>query len=216
MMQEERQQPGLNAIPASSESATGRRAHCGRCLRAMRTCICDLCPDAARIDNQAALLIVQHPDEEKEAKGSARLLHLSLQHSVLQCSRDLGAAALYEMLYADGRQPVLLYPPDPGAPPPSPLRLAPQQMRLVALDATWRKSRALLRDFPTLVSLPRLALHAQQERRYLIRKAHAPHQLSTLEACALALAQVENAQQRYAPLLAAFDAFNARWLRFVP
>lgn len=205
-----------------------RRATCQRCLRAQRSCLCDLCPPAAALQNQVALLILQHPDEEKQAKGSARLLHLSLANSVLQVSAALPPETLHSLLYGDGRQAILLYPPDPAqadrrmtsdtaaimpANTASSI-LPPARLRLVALDATWRKSRALLRAHPELATLPRLALPAQDVQRYQIRKAHAAHQLSTLEACVLGLGQLEARPAFYAPLLTAFAEFNARWQVF--
>ena len=47
---------------------------------------------------------------------------------------------------------------------------------------------------------------------YLIRKAHQPGQLSTLEATCAALAQLEGQPTRFGPLLAAFDGFVAQQL----
>ncbi|MEY4908801.1 MAG: hypothetical protein RL260_2519 [Pseudomonadota bacterium] len=79
--------------------------------------------------------------------------------------------------------------------------------RLVVLDGTWRKSRKLLHLNLALQRLPRLALVAPPPSQYTIRKAHRPDQLSTLEATCLALAQLEQAPTRYAPLLTAFGAF---------
>jgi DTW domain-containing protein YfiP len=120
------------------------------------------------------------------------------------------------MLGSDGRQPLLLYPDTPAdatlgiAPAPA---LAPELLRdpgllrLVVLDATWRKSRKMLYLNPALQRLPRLALRDVPPSAYRIRKAHAPHQLSTLEAAAHALAQLESDALRYQPLLAAFDGF---------
>ena len=47
-------------------------------------------------------------------------------------------------------------------------------------------------------------------RRYLIRKAHRPGQLSTLEATCAALAQLESDAGQFEPLLSAFDGFVAQ------
>jgi DTW domain-containing protein YfiP len=119
--------------------------------------------------------------------------------------------ALRALLHADGRLPVLLYPATPGdAAPPllDPIVAAqPERLRLVVLDATWRKSRKMLYVNPELQRLPRLALHDVPPSAYRIRKAHAAHQLSTLEAAALALAQLEGDADAYRPLLQAFDGF---------
>ena len=67
------------------------------------------------------------------------------------------------------------------------------RLRLYVLDGSWRKSRLLLHRNPWLQALPRLHLHSIPASAYTVRKAHAGHQLSTLEACGLALDQLEAA-----------------------
>jgi DTW domain-containing protein YfiP len=51
---------------------------------------------------------------------------------------------------------------------------------------------------------------------YRIRKAHAPDQLSTLEAGAYALGQVDGRHGALAPLFEAFDGFVQQQAAFVP
>jgi DTW domain-containing protein YfiP len=119
---------------------------------------------------------------------------------------------------------VLLYPDTPGdrslgiAPPPplDPATLASSRLRLVIVDATWRKSRKMLYLNPALQALPRYTLRAMPPSHYRIRKAHAPDQLSTLEAAAYALMQVDAEPARFQALLEAFDGFVGQQLRFVP
>ena len=170
------------------------------------------------MSSTTALLVLQHPLEVRNAKNSARLLHLCLPGSQLAVGEAFDPDELSSLLTDGGRTPVLLYPDTAGdaslgmAPPPpldpallaDPFRL---RLRLVVLDGTWRKSRKLLYVNPLLQRLPRLALHDVPSSTYLIRKAHAPHQLSTLEAVAHALGQIEGDTARYRPLLAAFDGF---------
>jgi DTW domain-containing protein YfiP len=197
--------------------APTKRLQCNRCGRPASTCICQWITPTA---NEASVLILQHPLEVTQAKGSARLLQLSLQRCELMVGETLGTTALQEALQApgpDGRPltNVLLYPdtpasrPDGQTPPTLPIaRPAPAHgLRLVVLDGTWRKSLKMLHANPALASLPRLALSAQTPSRYLIRKAHTPDQLSTLEATCLALSQLEHESERYRPLLNAFDEF---------
>nr|WP_308621802.1 tRNA-uridine aminocarboxypropyltransferase [Massilia sp. Se16.2.3] len=124
------------------------------------------------------------------------------------------AAALHALLHAGGRQPLLLYPDARGA-APGPALPPPRDLRLVLLDATWRKSRKMLYLNPALQALPRLGLQ-DVDTRYRIRKAHAPGQLSTLEAGAHALGQVEGDPARFAALFDAFDGFVQQQLDYVP
>jgi len=184
---------------------------CAACLRPQTTCICHW---AAPVTSGAGVLILQHPMEIHHAKNSARLLHLCLPGSVIAVGETFEEQALAALL-AGPRRPVLLYPDTPGdtalgmAPPPfDPAWMAaPQRLLLVVLDATWRKSRKMLYLNPALQRLPRLPLRDMPASHYRIRKAHAPDQLSTLEAVAYALGQIEHDEGKYAPLITAFDSF---------
>jgi DTW domain-containing protein YfiP len=195
---------------------------CPVCLRAQLACICRwITPVASAVD----VLIFQHPLEVANAKGSARLLHLSIEGSTMVTGEVFPEAQLKDMLQRGGRTPVLLYPDTPddtslGMPAPpelAPELLArPSALRLVVLDGTWRKSRKMLYANPLLHSLPRLPLSNLPATHYTIRKAHAPDQMSTLEATCHALAQVERDSEKFLPLLSAFDGFVAQQAAYVP
>ncbi|WP_420472605.1 tRNA-uridine aminocarboxypropyltransferase [Noviherbaspirillum sp. ST9] len=201
-----------------------KRLVCDRCMRPQRTCICQWCtPIAHTVD----VLILQHPSEVEQAKGSARLLNLSLQNSRLLVGEAFDEQDLQALLrepFTPGgqcRHPILLYPESPeGASMARPATSAdvpwtePEKLRLVVLDGTWRKSRKMLYANPSLQSLPRLSLRDTPASRYLIRKAHGAHQLSTLEATCHALMQLERDGANYAPLLDAFSGFVAQQLSY--
>jgi DTW domain-containing protein YfiP len=83
-------------------------------------------------------------------------------------------------------------------------------VRLVVIDATWRKSLRMLLEHPTLAALPRLSLDAPAPTRYrAIRAARRADQVSTLEATVQALATLEGPSFDAAPLLDAFGLFVA-------
>ncbi len=193
-------------------AAGGGRPTCARCQRPQSACICRF---IASTPHATEVLILQHPLEEQHAKNSARLLHLSLPRSRMVVGEVFDDAAL-QALMPETRYTVLLYPPTAfeghaAAAPLDPGQLAdPANVRLVVLDATWRKSRKMLHRSPALQRLPRLALADVPEGRYAIRKAHQPGQLSTLEATCAALAQLERDAARWSPLLHAFDGFVAQ------
>lgn len=201
-----------------------KRLACSRCLRPQRTCVCRwITPVAHAVD----VLILQHPLEERHAKGSARLLHLSLPNSRLLVGEVFDAQELETLLHApfgpgvQCRQTVLLYPDTPGgadmAQPATPVDVAQvvqQGVRLVILDGTWRKTRKMLYANPLLQSLPRLALRDAPASQYLIRKAQGAHHLSTLEAACYALMQLEGGGAKYAPLLDAFNGFVQQQLSY--
>jgi DTW domain-containing protein YfiP len=206
-------------LAAMSIPSRPRRAICATCLRPQPTCICQwIAPLATRVE----VLVLQHPLEVSNAKGSARLLHLSLPGSLLVVGETFDQRTLSGLLHQGGRTPVLLYPDaiDAGAtplpaPPPldSALLAQPSALRLVVLDGTWRKSRKMLYLNPPLQTLPRLALQGMPASHYRIRKAHAPDQLSTLEATAYALMRMDGGEAhefQIRPLLDAFDGFVAQ------
>ncbi|MBO9538645.1 tRNA-uridine aminocarboxypropyltransferase [Herbaspirillum sp.] len=201
-----------------------RRQLCPRCQRAQTACICHW---ISPIDHLFDVLVLQHPMEAGNAKNSARLLHLSLPHSRLAVGEVFDPAELQALLHAPSAlprhadagqpvQPVLLYTEDAGTPASSRLDARTlridggppmQRLRLVILDGTWRKSRKMLHENPLLQALPRLALQDTPLSQYVIRKAHKPEQLSTLEAAGYALMQLERDSGKYHPLLTAFDGF---------
>ena len=218
-----------------------------------------MCRWVRRIDVNTRVLILQHPLEVNNPKGSARLLHLSLPGSSLITGEEFDADRLRNAMAggADapgepGWQAVLLYPADANDPryPARPMRpthsahpmsspgtadarspAAPDladalqapaavdptcgaRVCLVVLDGTWRKSRKMLQRNLLLQALPRLSLQPLAPSRYSVRKAHQPHQRSTLEAACAALAQLESDSDKFSPLLAAFDGFVAQQLDF--
>jgi len=192
-----------------------KRLFCPRCQRPQRACICQWVTPVA---HATEVLILQHPLEVGHAKNSAGLLQLSLAHSQVVVGETFDAATLQAAM-CEPKYTVLLYPQSALGPSPVPDATRLQDtanLRLVVLDGTWRKSRKMLHLSPLLQQLPRLSLDDVPASSYLIRKAHQPGQLSTLEATCAALAQLEGTAERMQPLLDAFDGFVAQQLAFRP
>ena len=186
-----------------------RRPHCNHCDLPLRTCVCAL---VTRVPNDVDVLVLQHPDEAREAKGSARLLRLSLARCRVVVGAVFEPAALLALLDGDVSGSALLYPAATAqvSDVPSSRALAARPVRLVVLDGTWRKSAGLLRANALLQSLPRWTVEPDAPARYrALRKAPRTSQLSTLEATCAALSAIEAAPARYTPLLDAFDRFVA-------
>lgn len=201
-----------------SDSSPIRRQQCSRCLRPTVTCLCDLCPS---LTPQVELVILQHPLETREAKGTGRMTHLSLQGSKLLT----GETFLAEEVLNPDRHPLLLYPQQDvavrnskstGADTGVPEVADAGSTQLIVVDATWRKSRKMLHINPWLAALPRLPLSLRHTPQYRIRQAQAAHQLSTLEACCHALTQLEQRANYYTPLLTAFEQFMQRVEQYRP
>lgn len=206
-----------------------RRPSCAICMRPQSACICQW---ITPISHVVEVVVLQHPLEVANAKGSARLLCLSLPHSRLVTGEVFAGQDLQALLTAplppqaaagSPKQAILLYPDTPDdqalhmpAPPAltSAMLRDPSQLRLIVLDGTWRKSRKMLYLNPLLQQLPRLSLRDTPASHYLIRKAHRPDQLSTLEATCAALMQLEGRIEQFQPLLTAFDGFVAQQLGY--
>lgn len=169
------------------------------------------------------VLLLQHPMEVRQAKGSAQLLHLSLPNSRLyvgeKFERDLLRESLFEPFPPDKPdcmiRPVLLYPDDPSSDAPvwQPEKANTSGLlrhRLIVLDGTWRKSLRMLHANSMLQKLPRLALREAPASIYSIRKAHRPDQLSTFEAACQALLQMGEAPEHIDALLKSFAGFVAQ------
>ena len=186
-----------------------KRLACATCLRPQSACICQW---ITPVTHAVEVLVLQHPLEVDNAKGSARLLHLSLPHSRLVTGEVFDLPALLtapikpQAAASSPKHAILLYPDTPqdkalGLPAPPMLAPAllhdPSRLRLIVLDGTWRKSRKMLYRNPLLQQLPRLSLRDMPAWHYLIRKAHRPDQLSTLEATCGALAQLDGSAERF-------------------
>jgi len=183
-----------------------------RCLRPQATCLCALAlPTAHRTE----VLVLQHPQEQRQAKNSVALLRLSLAHCEVVVGARFATGALQALLQRPGWDTRLLYPDVPAAPAPSGTGIgtgttAAAPLRLVVLDATWHKSLRMLLEHPALAALPRLSLDAPVPTRYrAIRAARRADQVSTLEATVQALALLEGPSFDPAPLLDAFGHFVA-------
>ena len=186
------------------------RPSCPTCLRAKTGCICHL---ITKVDTDIEVLLLQHPLEVTETKGTARLLHLCLPNSQL-----LMGEVFDETQLLSSKKSILLYPITPedhslGIAPPPELNTTDltslNNIRLIIIDGTWRKSRKILCKNPYLQTLPRLKLADLPAGQYTIRKARKPHQLSTLEASCAALAQLEANTHKFEPMTQAFIGFNA-------
>lgn len=191
-------------------SPVPRRAACARCLRPLATCLCALARPTA---HRTEVLVLQHPQERRHPKNSVALLRLSLARCELVVGERFASDALAAMLQRPGRETWLLYPDVPAAPaltPVPPTTPPAAMLRLVVIDATWRKSLRMLLEHPALAALPRLTLPAPAPTRYrAIRAARRADQVSTLEATVQALAMLEGPAFDAAPLLDAFGRFVA-------
>lgn len=201
-------------------------ADCARCLKPRALCICDT---VEPIETRVALLILQHPQEQDRALGTARLLALHFKDAALKIGLSwpsltkalgrpvdpqrwavlyLGSARAAQLL--PGRDVVVL--DRKGAP------LADQEMALsdiegvVVLDGTWSQAKTLWWRNPWMLKCRRIVLGPRRPSRYgRLRREPRRDGLSTIEATALLLGRLEGRPELARALEASFARLLERY-----
>jgi len=138
--------------------------------------------------------------------GTARIAALSLINSELHTvslnpEHHRQTDAVINRLLV--QEPVLVYPREEALPVST---LAAQPVRpLLFIDASWRKSRRLLHQFPQIARLPACQLVDTKGSRYRIRREPSTGAISTLEAIAETLSVLEHEASKYKPMLSVMD-----------
>ncbi len=140
------------------------------------------------METRTRIVLLMHPKEFRHQKcTTGRLTCLNLANSEIIPGVSFDDNPRYRSLTEDPlNYPVLLYP-GAGA-----MRIhreslpaaASAELRLVVflIDATWHCSRTIIRESPSLMLLPRLAIEPASPSRFLIKRQPAPWCLSTIEA----------------------------------
>jgi len=171
---------------------------CSGCEKPKSLCICDRVETVA---TKVRVVILQHPQEDSETLGTAKLIALTLPNSEIRiglswASLDhalgtknakkerwavLAAAKLAEELPEDVKaQPVVLVDRN-GRPQP----LTRQLDGVIVLDGTWSQAKTLWWRNAWLLGLPRIVLTPREPSMYgRLRKEPRREYVSTLEAIA--------------------------------
>ena len=133
--------------------------------------------------------------------STCRLAHLSLPNSEMHVGLRAEGSARLEALVREPGTMVLF--PGPAA---IDVRALPAPPRtLIVVDGTWINARKAVERSPLLAALPRVGFTRAQPSNYRIRKEPAAHCLSTIEAVAHVLEELEDAPGRFTPMLGSFD-----------
>lgn len=210
------------------------RIICLQCQRPQSVCVCDWITPIA---NLVEVGIFQHPTEAKQVKGTAKLVALSLSQVQLWVGERLSEVPALEAWLDCAEQQhktvLLLYPPTEtpatntadtiSQPRQALINIADlcgltqaqlSQLCVLVLDGTWRKTHKMLCLNPRLAALTRLQIEPNTPSNYRIRKQKNALSLSTVEAVVQVLSSLENAPQRYAPLLQTFNAMVQQQWQF--
>lgn len=195
------------------------RIICSVCKRAKKACICQF---ICNIDNAIQVIILQHPLEINQSKGTATLLANSLTNVTILKGEDFSNNEQFnQILKVYGQSCYLLYPDEHSFELSNNAidnenGLLTEPKCLVLLDGTWKKAFRMYMLSNNLHKLAKLSLPISTKGQYIIRKTKKPNALSTLEATCHALALLENDVIKYQPLIDSFIAFNQFQLSFNP
>jgi DTW domain-containing protein YfiP len=198
---------------------------CERCGTLVPLCVCN---PIVPFDNRIQVLILQHPQEQDRALGTADLTIRHFRHANLKVglswpslTKILGRPAdphRWVVLYlasakaatlAPGREVVLLN--RKGEPEPNQDALLRDIEGIVLLDGNWSQAKALWWRNPWMLKCRRIILGPTRPSRYgQIRREPRRDSLSTIEAAAMLISRLENRPEIEAVLTASFEKMLAR------
>jgi DTW domain-containing protein YfiP len=199
---------------------------CERCGKPPELCVCG---DIAPIRNKVALLILQHPQEQDKALGTAKLTRLHFANAVFKVGLSWPSLAKALGRPADAKKWATLYlgSADPHALAPgrelvaldAKGKLLPDQDAALAgiegvivLDGTWSQAKTLWWRNAWLLKSRRIALAPRRPSLYgKLRREPRREGLSTLEAAALLISRLEGKPEIETALTGTFSALLARY-----
>ncbi|QWG11082.1 DTW domain-containing protein [Bradyrhizobium sediminis] len=214
-----------------SEPETGAAAEavpdCPQCHKPMPLCICD---SITPIENRIELLILQHPQEQDRALGTARLTALHFKNAVLKIGlswpslskalgRPVADPSRWAVLYL-GSAKVADLDTDQDIVAINRKGEVEDHQRgilrdiegIVLLDGTWSQAKALWWRNAWMLKCQRVILGPAHPSRYgRLRKEPRRDGLATIEAAAMLLSSLEKRPDIAETLHASFERMLARY-----
>jgi len=192
---------------------TGRKI-CSACQYPAVVCVCSV---ITQIAVDVEIIILQHPSEKNRAKNTARLVSLVIPDAKVVVGESAADFEQIKQRLVDresaGARAAVLFPSPESTILSENFESASNIIQtLILIDGTWRKAKKMWQLNPWLWTLAVFRLEAGSKSRYRIRKGSQAGGLSTLEAAALALEIVEDADTE--PLYKAFEAMQDKWQQF--
>lgn len=192
------------------------RVMCNHCERPKKTCICRYFSPTV---NHINVIVLQHPTEVKQSKGSLPMLKHSLSHCTVYVGEDFtDNQALIAQVNAQINEIAVLYPSENAQVLRESQSANTESNRLlktlIILDGTWKKAYKIFQLNPFLHQLSHVKLADDINSLYSVRKTKKSGALSTLEACCHALSCLEGDNKKYQTLLNNFIEFNEMHLAF--
>jgi DTW domain-containing protein YfiP len=202
-------------------------ADCPHCGKPMPLCICD---SVKPIENRIALLILQHPQEQDRALGTARLTARHFKDAVARIGlswaslskalgRPVADPSRWAVLYLGSAKVANLDTDAEVVAIDRKGQLEPNQRSIlgriegiVLLDGTWSQAKALWWRNAWMLKCQRVILGPRQPSRYgQLRREPRRDGLATIEAAGMLLAALEKRPDIAETLNASFEQMLAKY-----
>jgi DTW domain-containing protein YfiP len=212
--------------PATGAAAAEATPDCPHCQKPLPLCICD---SIAPIESRISLLILQHPQEQDRALGTARLTVLHFKDAALRIglswpslSKALGRpvadpsrwAVLYlgstKVADLDTKSDIVAINRK-GEIEDNQRAILKDIEGIVLLDGTWSQAKALWWRNAWMLKCQRVILGPAHPSRYGKLRREPRRDGSTIEAAAMALAALEKRPDIAETLDASFERMLARY-----
>jgi DTW domain-containing protein YfiP len=221
----------MSTSPDTTPAPPEPVAECPHCQKPKPLCICD---SVTPLQSRIALLILQHPQEQDRALGTARLtaqhfanatvrVGLSWPSLAKALGRPVENAACWAVLYLGSARAADLAADLAGDADIVALtrkgEVAENQRAIlnkiegvVLLDGTWSQAKALWWRNPWMLKCQRVILNPAHPSRYgRLRREPRRDGLSTIESAAMILAGLERRPEIAETLHASFERMLARY-----
>jgi hypothetical protein len=210
--------------PSEADQAA---AECPRCRKPVPLCICE---SVTPIQSRISLLILQHPQEQDRALGTARLAALHFKDAVVKIGlswpslakalgRDVVDPARWAVLYLGsakvsdlGIDTDIVALTRKGEVADNQRAIMSSIEGVVLLDGSWSQAKALWWRNPWMLKCQRVILGPKQPSRYgALRREPRRDGLSTIEAAGMLISALERRPEIVAALNASFERMLARF-----
>jgi tRNA-uridine aminocarboxypropyltransferase len=208
-------------------AAADAAVDCPRCLKPLPLCVCD---GVTPVQSRLSLLILQHPQEQDRALGTARLTALHFKDALVRVGLSWPslAKALGRPVADPSRWAVLYLGSAKAADLDTDAEIVAINRKgeledhqrgilaglegVVLLDGTWSQAKALWWRNPWMLKCQRVILNPRQPSRYgRLRREPRRDGLSTVEAAAILIAGLERRPEIASTLNASFERMLARY-----
>jgi DTW domain-containing protein YfiP len=212
---------------AAGDAAVAAIPDCPNCHKPLPLCICD---SITPIENRISLLILQHPQEQDRALGTARLTALHFKNAVLKIglswpslSKALGRPvhdpSRWAVLYLGSAKAADLDTKSDivainrkGEVEDNQRAILKDIEGIVLLDGTWSQAKALWWRNAWMLKCQRVILGPAKPSAYgKLRREPRRDGLATIEAAAMLLAALEKRPDIEAVLSASFERMLAKY-----